>query len=137
MVPVDDEVFLYYGGYARGHKVERFKERQIGFARLPRDRFVARDAGPEGGVLRTPLLRIDASQLLINANVVGELQARVYDEHGLPIEGFESTDGEPLRGDSLKHQLHWNRPLTDLRHRPIQLEFTARDARLYGFELVL
>lgn len=27
---VGDEMFIYYGGYARGHKVERFTERQIG-----------------------------------------------------------------------------------------------------------
>ena len=33
LLPVDDDVFIYYGGYARGHKVERFKERQIGFLR--------------------------------------------------------------------------------------------------------
>jgi hypothetical protein len=32
--PVDDDVFIYYGGYARGHKVERFTERQIGLARM-------------------------------------------------------------------------------------------------------
>jgi hypothetical protein len=38
-VPVGDEVFFYYGGYARGHKVEPATERQIGLARMKRDRY--------------------------------------------------------------------------------------------------
>src|SRR5687768_10203291 len=50
-LPVGDEVYLYYGGYARGHKVERFAERQIGLARMPRDRYVARVAGAADAVL--------------------------------------------------------------------------------------
>lgn len=136
LVPVDDEVFVYYGGYPRGHKVERFKERQIGLARLPRDRFVSRDAGPEGGTLRTPLLQLDASSLLVNADVAGELRMRVSDERGEPIDGFDASDCEPLRGDSLRHAVRWNAPLATLRRKPIRLEFAARGARLYGFELV-
>src|SRR5262249_53964285 len=35
-LPVGDEVYIYYGGYARGHKIERFTERQIGFVRIRR-----------------------------------------------------------------------------------------------------
>ena len=35
---VGDYVYLYYGGYRWGHKAERFTERQIGFAHMPRDR---------------------------------------------------------------------------------------------------
>ncbi|MBA3417007.1 MAG: hypothetical protein H0U10_17440, partial [Chloroflexia bacterium] len=41
-LPVDDELYIYYGGYARGHKVERFTERQLGLARMPLDRYVSR-----------------------------------------------------------------------------------------------
>ena len=40
-LPVGDEVYLYYGGYARGHKVEPDTERQIGLAKMKRDRYVA------------------------------------------------------------------------------------------------
>src|SRR5262249_22537982 len=39
-LPVGDELFLYYGGYARGHKIEPYKERQLGLARMKRDRYV-------------------------------------------------------------------------------------------------
>ncbi|HEX5273550.1 MAG TPA: hypothetical protein VFW33_23805, partial [Gemmataceae bacterium] len=35
-LPVGDEVYFYYGGYARGHKVAADRERQIGLARMKR-----------------------------------------------------------------------------------------------------
>jgi hypothetical protein len=136
LLPAGDEVFVYYGGYARGHKVERFRERQIGLARLPRDRFVSRDAGPEGGTLRTPLLRLDASSLQVNAEVAGELRVRVCDERGMPIDSFDTPDCAPLRGDSHGHAVRWKRQFGALVRRPVRLEFAAREARLYGFELV-
>lgn len=34
-----EEVLLYYGGYKLGHKGERFTTRQIGLARMKRDRY--------------------------------------------------------------------------------------------------
>jgi hypothetical protein len=58
------------------------------------------------------------------------------DERGKPIDGFDASDCEPLPGDSLRHPIRWNAPLATLRRRPVRLEFAARDARLYGFELV-
>jgi hypothetical protein len=92
LLPVDDEVYVYYGGYARGHKVERFTERQIGLARLRRDRFVSRDAKEEGGWLRTPLVSLGgASELTINAEVDkvnGEIRARVLDAAGRAARGL-------------------------------------------------
>ena len=44
-VLVGDCVYMYYGGYRWGHKADRFTERQIGFAHMPRDRYVALSAG--------------------------------------------------------------------------------------------
>jgi hypothetical protein len=136
LLPVDDEVFAYYGGYARGHKVERFKERQIGFARMKRDRFVSRRAGGEEGTLRTPVLTLDGSGLTVNADVAGELRARVCDASGRAIEGFDAGDCAPVKGDSLAHALKWKQPLASLRGKPVQLEFVAREARLFGFDLM-
>jgi hypothetical protein len=136
LLPVDDEVFIYYGGYARGHKVERFLERQIGLARLPRDRYVSRDAGAEGGWLRTPVVSLgEAAALAVNAEVSGELRVRVLEPGGAPISGFDVADCVPVRGDSLSHRVEWKRPLAALQGRPVQLELVLRDARLYGFEI--
>jgi hypothetical protein len=133
-LPVGDELYLYYGGYARGHKVERFKEQQIGLARMPRDRYVSRDAGEAEGTLRTPLLALDGARLAVNAQVDGELRARLLDEAGKPLPGFGAS--APLRGDSLAHALKWQRSLAALRGRPVRLEFAMRRARLYGFEVI-
>ena len=47
-VPVGDQIYLYYAGYAHGHKVNRFEERQIGLVTMKRDRYVARRAGETG-----------------------------------------------------------------------------------------
>jgi hypothetical protein len=136
LLPVGEEVFIYYGGYARGHKVERFTERQIGLARLKQDRYVSRDAGADGGSLRTPLVYFgEASDLAVNAEVAGELRIRVLDAAGAPIPGFDAADCAPLRGDSLRHRVEWKRPLRSLKAQPVQLEFVLRDGRLYGFEL--
>ena len=135
LLPVEDEVFIYYGGYARGHKVERFKERQIGFARMKKDRFVSRRADAGGGTLRTPTVVLDASRLTVNADVRGELRARVLDADGRPVEGFDAADCTPVRGDALAHELRWKRALAELRGKAVRLEFVLRDARLYAFEM--
>jgi hypothetical protein len=134
LLPVEDEVFIYYGGYARGHKVERFKERQLGFARMKQDRFVARAAGAETGTLRTPPLRIDASGMSVNADVDGELRVAVCDDAGSHISGFGPKDCEPIHGDSLSGPLKWKQPLATLRGRTVHLEFSLRDAKLFAFD---
>jgi hypothetical protein len=136
LVPVEDEVFIYYGGYARGHKVERFTERQIGLARLPRDRYVSRDAGADGGSMRTPVVSLgEVSDLTVNAEIAGELRVGVLDSAGAAIAGFQTSDCTPIRGDSLRHRVEWKQPLASLKEKPVQLEMILRDARLYGFEL--
>jgi len=135
LLPVDDEVFIYYGGYARGHKVERFKERQIGFARMKRDRFVARDAGVEEGTLRTVPFVLCGKNLSINANVNGALRVAMLDERGAIVEGFSLDDFDRIQGDSLAHLSHWKHPLETLNGKTVQLLFSARQARLYAFEL--
>jgi hypothetical protein len=135
-LPVGDEVYLYYGGYARGHKVERFTERQIGLARLPRDRYVSRAAGAAGGRLRTRPVRLNGSALTVNAKVEGELRVRLLDEQGQPVKGFDWMDGAPLRGDSLAHPVRWNGTLANLRRQPVRLEFALRDAHLFAFDLM-
>lgn len=134
-LPVGDETFLYYGGYARGHKVERFTERQIGLARMPRDRYVARRAGAESGTLRTPALLVASPDLTVNAKAEGELRVRILDEKGLPVRGYDWPDCAPVRGDAVAHAVRWSEPLEKLRGQPVQLEFTLRQGELYGFEL--
>jgi len=134
-LPVGDEVFIYYGGYRNGHKMNRFEERQIGLVRIPRDRYVAREAHGEEGVLRTPMITLDDDRLTVNARVTGELRMRVLDATGTPIRGLDYDDCVPVEGDGVALPVRWRGNAPSLRGRPVRLEFRLRDAELYAFEV--
>jgi hypothetical protein len=133
-VPVEDEVYLYYGGYKNGHKMNRFEERQIGLVRMPRDRYVSREAGAKGGTLLTPTVVLAGNKMTVNAAVKGELRVRILDASGGPIPGFNAQDCQPIRGDSLAHAVEWKADLASLANKPVRFEFLLRDAQLYGFD---
>ena len=135
-VPVGDQVFLYYGGYARGHKVNRFEERQIGLVRMPRDRYVARAAGDAQGTLVTPLVLLDADAMFLNVDSKGgEARVEIRDEGNRPIAGFAAQDCQPIAADALAAPVKWRKPLKALRGRPVRLAFSLRSARLFAFDL--
>jgi hypothetical protein len=129
---VGHETFVYYGGYRRGHKVARFDERQIGLARLPRDRYVAREADLNRGRLLTKPLLLPGDALTVNARVFGELRVRVLDAEQRPLPGF---DWIGLSGDGVDLPARWSRPLSSLAGRPVRLEFELQEAQLFGFDL--
>lgn len=135
-LPVGDELRIYYGGYRRGHKIERFTERQIGLALMPVDRYVARVAGPSEGRLLTRQLLVAGRQLEVNADVKGHLRVAVCDAGGRPLDGYTLASCTPLRGDSVRHRVRWRRPVVALSGQPVRLLFDLRDARLYAFEWV-
>jgi hypothetical protein len=136
VLPVGDELFLYYGGYARGHKIEPTKERQIGMARMKRDRYVARSAGGKRGTLQTRPLLLEGSRVTVNAAIRSEFQARVLDAAGKPIPGFDWPDGSSVRGNGVALPLRWKRPLAELRAKPVRLEFALREAELFALEVL-
>ena len=134
-LPVGDEVYIYYGGYKNGHKMNRYEERQIGLIRIQRDRYVSRDAGPETGTILTPPVILAGGKMTVNADVAGQLQVRLTDLAGKPLAGFDAGDCKPIEGDSLEHAVEWKAPLATLGDKPLRIEFILRDARMYGFEL--
>ena len=133
---VGDELFIYYGGYARGHKVALDTERQIGLLRMPRDRYVCRVAGNQEGMLRTPLVKLGGETMTLNVDAPkGVVRVQVRGTDGKPLPGFAFADCEPVSADALAAPLRWKRPLSALRGQSVRLEFALRDARLFGFEL--
>ncbi len=135
-VPVGDEVYLYYGGYANGHKVNRFEERQIGLVRIQRDRYVARQAGAETGVLQTVPVVLDGGSLRLNVNAGGgEARVQVLGADGAPIEGLTFTDCRPIKTDSLDAPVQWRGRLASVKGKTVRLEFSLRSAKLFAFEL--
>lgn len=129
-VTVGQEEFIYYGGYAEGHKPGT---RQIGLAKLRKNGFVSYDAGTSAGTLRTKVLSL-TPRLAVNAQIKGEMHVRLLDESDKPVSGCDWADCEPIRGDSLAHAVCWqNPPSKTVRGR---LEFRVRDGALFGFEVL-
>ena len=133
-VLVGDHTYLYYGGYARGHKVNRFEERQIGLVTIKRDRYVGRMASGGTGTIVTPLLQLGSGVLSTNANAEGgALRVQVSDQAGRPIPGFTFDDCTPVKEDVLDAPVRWPQPLGSLQDKPVHLEFSLENACLYGF----
>lgn len=135
-VPVDNDVYLYYGGYARGHKVNRFEERQIGLLKIKRDRYVARVAGDAPGVLRTMGFTSNGGDLSVNVDASkGSLQAQVVDENGNALKGYSYADCASINVDALDAPLQWKGKAGALKGKTIRLEFAMRNARLFALNI--
>jgi hypothetical protein len=125
------QLYIYYGGYARGHKVARFNERHIGLATMPVDRYVSRDANLNWGSLITKPLNLNGSALTVNANIVGEIQIRLLDRDGNELKGF---GWQTLTGDHIAHEVKWPANLNSI-DKPVRIEFKMQFAQLFGFNL--
>ena len=139
LVDAGDQYYLYYGGYARGHKIEPEKERQLGLAVMPKDRFVSRDAqaGTTGRLLTVPLALAGTpgTQLCLNADVrEGSIRVRVLDADKTPIQGMGFDDCAPVTQDGVALPVSGLHFESLDRERPIRLEFELSGAQLFGFE---
>ncbi len=131
-VIVDDETYVYYAGYKHGHKVNRFVERSIGVAKMPIDRYVSRDAELNEGTLITKPVTFSAESMRVNANIQGKIKVRILDANHNPIEGFGYVS---LRGDSVEHNVQWDKKLNSLKGETVFIEFKINNAQLFGFDL--
>ncbi len=129
---VGDETFIYYGGYERGHKVNREEERHIGFARMPCDRYVSRDADLNVGMLITKSFITNSGSITVNANVQGECRVRLLNANREPLNGFGWVE---LKGDSIEHKVEWSKKLNSISSKAVCLEFQLKNAQLFGFNL--
>jgi len=134
-----DEVFFYYGGYKRGHKVEPTTERQLGLARMPRDRYVSRDAGKDKiARLVTVPFKSDSllgKYLVLNTNArEGKVRVRLLDERGNPIEGADFKDSQVVVGDGLALPVT-GLDLSKAGAHPFKIEFELDAAELFGFDV--
>jgi hypothetical protein len=135
-LPIGDEVYIYYGGYARGHKIERYTERQIGMVRIRRDRYVSRQAGKTAGSLLTRPVTLDGKRLTLNvAAKEGEVRVQVVGKDGKPLPGMSYADCRPITGDYLAAPVRWKKPLRAVAGQPVRLEFSLRKADLFAFIL--
>jgi hypothetical protein len=134
-LPVKDEMYFYYGGYARGHKIEPQTERQIGLARMRRDRYVSITPTGNDGRLVTQPFQMPGGRLTINTNASnGDVRVQLLDENGQPLTLLGDAASSPIRGDNLAADVRWQKPLGHLRDKAVRLEFSLRNASMFGFE---
>ena len=135
-LPVGDEVYVYYGGYAHGHKVERFTERQIGLVRIKRDRYVALKAGEESALVRTRPIEARGERLTLNVDSSrGGVRVQVLGEDGKAIPGFGFVDCTPIKEDSLRAPVQWKRSFGELKGKAMRLEIRMREASLFALNV--
>lgn len=143
---VGDRLYLYYGGYKRGHKIEPEKERQIGLALLPKDRFVSRDSADEGFLRTVPCYLHDGRgrKLALNVNAGGGVvRVQLKDSRGEVFPGYSFEDCVPIRTDGFSEAVLWEKKggqlsaeLSDLFAETLIVEFQIEKARLYGFDIL-
>ena len=134
-LPVGDEVYFYYGGYTRGHKVEPGTERQIGLARMKKDRYVAFRPTAAEGTLRTRPFVLAGNTLTLNADAAhGEIRVRIVATDGGLLSGRDPLESEPVQSDDLAAKVRWPNSLATMIGKPIRLEFHLRGSALFGFQ---
>lgn len=130
VLPVRDELYLYYGGYARGHKIEPQRERQIGLARMKRDRYVALVPTRSDGILTTKVFALPSERMTVNARATGgEIRVRLLDAARRPL-----AAAAPILGDQLNARVRWQRSIVAWRGKAVALELQVRRASLFAFQ---
>jgi hypothetical protein len=129
---VGEKTYVYYAGYARGHKVDRFNERKIGLAIMPRDRYASLEASIVPGMMRSKPLRLNASAMTINARIVGNMKIRLVDPDGLPLSGFDWVE---IEGDAVDLPVKWTGNWQDLSKKTVVLEIQMKDAQIFAINL--
>ena len=140
MIPREDEIWMYYGGFDVGH--EQVKRAPgmggVGRVRFLRHRIVAQAAESALGHLVTKPLIFSGRRLQLNADcgAGGRIRVGVLGLDGAPVPGLGQEDCEPLIGDFLRGAVRWKSDarLSDLAGKPVRLNFRLqRRARLYAF----
>jgi len=144
-VIVGDELWFYYIGFEGDPgKTDPFMMRNgmyangaTGIAKLRRDGFVSRNAGPGGGSLTTrPVVFEEGRRLFVNADAqAGSLRAEVLGHDGEPLDPYTIENARPLSADATKAELSWKgaEDLSALRGKPVRFRFSLHNAKLYAF----
>jgi hypothetical protein len=126
---VGEELLIYYGGYARGHEVAAGTERQLGLARMKRDRYVALvPTGEQGKLLTKPFVLPDARMAVNLKAAKGQVVLRMLDSAGKALDDVPS---QTLSGDSVAARVTWP---SRLHGKPVRLEATLVNAAMFALE---
>ena len=76
--------------------------------------------------------------MTVNADIFGlqsSLRVRVLNQSQEAIEGFDFDDCQPVKGDSLRHEIAWGKDLSTLKGQRVQFEFSWTNGSLFSFDL--
>jgi len=130
-----DELWQYvdYGG-AHGGSKERI------YARFTQrlDGFVSLDAGEQAGTVVTRSLVFKGNKLVLNINAQDSAKVAILDESGRPITGFDISDCDLIKGDSLRQVVSFNgnSDVSSLAGRAVRVKFRLQRAKLYAMQFV-
>lgn len=134
LLPVGDELRLYYTGYDGLHDYLPFHA-GIGVATLRKDGFASIDGGDNPGNFTTKRLQGLKGKLHLNCEAGGGLlQVEVLDAGGRVIPGYGKGDCNEPRGDGVDQIVTWREHAelpTD--KGPLRLRFVLKNVSLYSF----
>lgn len=143
LIPVGDELWLYYAGVGVDHRALSEGEPVpcgIFRARLRRDGFISADAPYDGGEFTTPVVTFSGSRLELNldGSAGGWLQVEILTPEGTPEAGYELAACDPLRSNSTGRTVTWGgkQDVSALAGRPVRLRFVMRSMKLFAFQFV-
>lgn len=104
----------------------------IGLAKWKLDRFVAAEAGSDGGIMITTPVKFRGTRLELNAVTTagGSVIVEMRD-----LQGRLLTKSQPVSGDDLRRRVQWDGDASLQAHtgQPVVLRFALRNARLFAF----
>ncbi|MFH1920745.1 MAG: hypothetical protein ABIP48_12755 [Planctomycetota bacterium] len=132
-IAVGDELRVYFGCQTTRHNPYKGDDKGphgggVGFATMPRDRFVSVGASYDGGEIRTKPLQLRGNDLHINAKSdFGEIVVEVLDKMGNQI-----AKSKAIRCDSLDTVVDWETGSLNGVNGPIVLNITLKNAFLFA-----
>ena len=132
-IEMGDELRFYYSGRTYRHGPYDGPDKGvsgggIGFATVPRDRFVSLSASFDGGHLITKPLLVQGDTLHLNGvSRFGEITVEV-----LASTGDILATSTPIREDALDIAIEWKEPFTFAKEQPVQLRISLKNALLFA-----
>jgi hypothetical protein len=141
VLPVDDELYTYYGGYKSGHKTDKRTGRQIGVAFLKRDRYMSLSGGEWGGEMVTKPFTFKGDKLVLNIKTLdgGCAWIELRDKNNNTLQNYRFEDCDVIKStDSLEYTVTWNGSanVQQLEGKPIRLALRLKDGELFTFQFV-
>ena len=134
-VVAGDEMWMYYSAITTTHG-GCLPEKVCSVARAswPRDRWVALEAGPDGGNLETEPECLPAGRLQLNAEAGGgAVSVELADASGTVLPGFAHGDCEPVRGDGVRQMVRWGERDRLPSEEVVRVRFRLSRASLYSY----